>query len=806
MSNGYAAKGCIKLGTSSKQGSATTPALSNLSGDATLTFRAAAWEGDATTLTVSITDGYFNEEQSTTSTTVTLKDAAFSEYTLSIYGGSATTTIKFTAAQASKARFFLDDVVVKATGATTLCSAPTFSPASGTTFIDGESLSVELSCATDGATIYYTTDGSDPSASSAQYTEALSISETTTVKAIAIDASGALENSDIVSATYTKLPVLDGIKGLRTQIESDNNSSAATYAVKLTDAVVTFVAATSKCYIEQDGVGIMFYKSGHGFSAGDTFNGTATVTAYMYNGNAEVTSIDLTPTSGTAPEPTVITVNNVQDDFFNYGLRYVKIENGTVGATAITSDNRNSTITDASSTTELTLRSSSTDLTADANATVNVTGVCEKYNSSAQFVFYSIEAVSTTKKFEFSAETATATVGDDFTEPTLTNEYGTTATYSSSNTNVATVDESTGDVTIVAAGETTITATDGTNSASYTLTVTKLTGDGSFENPYTVADMQLLYTNGTYSSITDNVWVKGYIVGIFADGSASKFSTGSDGETKSNMALADDANAGSYERTDLVAVQLSNKSNVRNVANIVENTDNVGKEVIVYGNINKIYIDGAGVKNTDKIYGLRSFDIKTSEGYATYYNDYAYEMPAGVKGSTVVYDESSKSLTMSWGYTEGKTVPNTSALLLYGTKGTYNIVVVNSNVSADTENNLYGSTTEVTPGAEDGYYFYKLAYENENLENLGWYWGAEDGAPFASAANLCYLKIPSTTSTATPMSFLIGGEATGISSVTTDGASTTQPIYSVSGVRMNGDANSLPKGLYIVGGKKVIIK
>ena len=78
----------------------------------------------------------------------------------------------------------------------------------------------------------------------------------------------------------------------------------------------------------------------------------------------------------------------------------------------------------------------------------------------------------------FSPADASATVGDDFTEPTLTTTPANlTVTYSSSNESVATVDASTGEVTLVAAGETTITATFAGNdtynsgSASYTLTV-----------------------------------------------------------------------------------------------------------------------------------------------------------------------------------------------------------------------------------------------------------------------------------------------------------------------------------------------
>ena len=81
----------------------------------------------------------------------------------------------------------------------------------------------------------------------------------------------------------------------------------------------------------------------------------------------------------------------------------------------------------------------------------------------------------------FSATTATATVGEVFTEPTLDGAK-TTVTYTSSDTAVATVNETTGEVTLVAAGETTITASAAENetykadSASYTLTVNPAQG------------------------------------------------------------------------------------------------------------------------------------------------------------------------------------------------------------------------------------------------------------------------------------------------------------------------------------------
>ena len=102
---GYGASKCARYGTGSSLGSATTPTL-NFTGDATLTFRAGAWSGDKTTLNISITSGTLSQA------TVTLKNGAFTEYSISITGVTSNPKITFSGKQASKSRFFLDDVTV----------------------------------------------------------------------------------------------------------------------------------------------------------------------------------------------------------------------------------------------------------------------------------------------------------------------------------------------------------------------------------------------------------------------------------------------------------------------------------------------------------------------------------------------------------------------------------------------------------------------------------------------------------------------------------------------------------------------
>lgn len=93
--------------------------------------------------------------------------------------------------------FYLD-LFVKSQGGTPVVSTPTFTPAAGTYY---EAQNVAINCSTEGATIYYTLDGTEPTTESSVYSAPIEISETTTIKAMAIKAD--YENSAIAEATYT---------------------------------------------------------------------------------------------------------------------------------------------------------------------------------------------------------------------------------------------------------------------------------------------------------------------------------------------------------------------------------------------------------------------------------------------------------------------------------------------------------------------------------------------------------------------------------------------------------------------------
>lgn len=76
-------------------------------------------------------------------------------------------------------------------------ATPTFSPKGGT-YSSAQLVAVQ--CATSGATIRYTTDGQEPSSSSAAYFGPISVTSTTTIKAKAL--MPGMIDSDPASATY----------------------------------------------------------------------------------------------------------------------------------------------------------------------------------------------------------------------------------------------------------------------------------------------------------------------------------------------------------------------------------------------------------------------------------------------------------------------------------------------------------------------------------------------------------------------------------------------------------------------------
>ena len=146
---------CARFGTSGKKGTATTPALTDLEGDAILTFKAAPWNTEGGKMSVTISDGTIETSE------FELINNTFTEYSVKISGG-ATSKITFTS---SEDRFFLDEVKVKQVAVAT----PTITPNGGDVNVGDK---ITFATKTDGATLSYSTDEGQTWTQGSEYTAA----------------------------------------------------------------------------------------------------------------------------------------------------------------------------------------------------------------------------------------------------------------------------------------------------------------------------------------------------------------------------------------------------------------------------------------------------------------------------------------------------------------------------------------------------------------------------------------------------------------------------------------------------------
>lgn len=132
---------------------------------------------------------YYTTDGSTPTTSSTLYNDAAG---ISINAG-ANVTVKAIAVKNE-----VSSAVASATYTYKNIASPMFALASGSTVLYGGS--VGISCATDGAEVYYTTNGDTPTSASTKYTAPIVLTEATTIKAIAINGG---DESEVVSATYS---------------------------------------------------------------------------------------------------------------------------------------------------------------------------------------------------------------------------------------------------------------------------------------------------------------------------------------------------------------------------------------------------------------------------------------------------------------------------------------------------------------------------------------------------------------------------------------------------------------------------
>ena len=438
------------------------------------------------------------------------------------------------------------------------------------------------------------------------------------------------------------------------------------------------------------------------------------------------------------------------------------------------------------------------------------------YNSSSSInvktvrVTYEEGAAMKNPELAFSATEVTANLGEAFSAPTLTfaEGFNGTITYSSTKTDVATVNETTGEVSIAAAGITTIKAEfAGDNdwnasSASYTLTVVDPNAPGSENYPYTVAD-------ALEADPADNdVYVTGIISHI--DEVSTKYGNATyyisdDGKTTSQMKV--------YRGKYLANAAFTKEGQIE-VGNIVV----VKGKISVYQNVNQLaqgnYITSQAIPVTISANAKGKNYANADRYFATlYYSDKNLKMTgANLNAHPVKVKDGKISNIVTYSSNNGNVIPAGMAVMLEAVNpGTYTFEVVDEYTDPEynyilSQNMLHG-TDEValTTAPGDGYKFYALSLNKSNTPGTaGFYFrnGCPNGQAFENGAHKAYLAVPADVA-GDAKYFVFGEETDGIRQIE-NGELTIEnaEIYNLSGQRVN----KAQKGVYIVNGKKVVIR
>ena len=260
-----------------------------------------------------------------------------------------------------------------------VASAPTFSMVSGFCYEP-----FDLTMTAGDAAIYYTLDGSTPTAESALYTAPVEINATTTVKAIAV-------LGDVVSAVSTAVytfPIdMDNIAAFNALTATDN-----TTVYHFTD-MVQFVYRNGRNVYVRDGSGaLLIYDSSvpaitTEYEEGDWFDGLYG-TPSLYNGYVE-----LIPTKNSNPsffssdvKPVEVTIADLAANLDDYMYQLVILKNGTLSAGTFGTSNTNKNKTFAQGEDTLVIRNNFGTLnsTSVEGELVSVIGFVSTYQGAPQ--------------------------------------------------------------------------------------------------------------------------------------------------------------------------------------------------------------------------------------------------------------------------------------------------------------------------------------------------------------------------------------------------------------------------------------
>ena len=663
-------------------------------------------------------------------------------------------------------------------------SAPIFSVAEGKY---SEAKSVTISCATDGASIYYTMDGSTPTSSSTAYSSAIAITESTTLKAIAIKDG---VESDVASATYTM-----------------NRPEAPTFDV----AEGTFASAfTLHLATATDGATIYY-----------TTDGTTPTSS----NSAYTTGIDIPAASTTVKAVAVKNglTSDVATAAYTYDTR--PAPSFTLSATSI-----DLKVKETSSAVTLTTNSDGavTFACADAHITLTGTGNSRTIKADAAGIYTVTVSTAATSNYLAGNGTITVNVTKKATTMVLATSFtsldlyvttsgsvtgtvkygedeidGAEVTYSSSDETVATV-ASNGAVTFKKAGNTTITASYAGDDeyaaceATYELKLYDTTPQAtevaiSFNNTFFGCSSFTNWTTGTATTLTG---INKKVEVTYAKGSSQNMYCSTEQiRCYSGNSLSFTAPAGYF----LTAIEFT--SGTWNTATPTSGSMNKSNNKLWEGSSNTVSFSWSSTARIESATVTIAPTVTiTAAKYATYCSPHKLDFSA--TGITVYKAKVNGSVVKMTEISDGIVPANTGVILYKDVDAATTIAVpVTTTDATITDNELVGTTVRTLVAKQSGDNF------NYILQN------GQDGIVFNMAtaegaympANRAYLSTAYGASAvgARLMVVFDEGDTTGIDTVNSEKVTANSVAYDLQGRRV---VNPKKGGLYIVNGKKVVVK
>lgn len=647
------------------------------------------------------------------------------------------------------------------------------------------------------------------------------------------------------------------------------STTAATFKAKLTDAYITYVPNTSNAYLQDASGAILIFMSDHGLKAGNCYTGEISGSTEKFHALNEITAFDfskatLTTKSDIVPE--VVSLAELSTNFAQYESKYIKVTEVTAGS-AVKSKGNESELTQGGTKYSSPVLRAAAKLTDGITAGTTYPAIIvfpSYYDAKEQLNLWSDDlvtlpagtlktpdvafdaaayevAINKSIKLPFTTDsdgdvTYTATPSEDITLTKTTNGVSVTATATGTFTITANVAETAN----FAAGSTstTLTVTPPASNLQNVVLYKKVTStdeivDGSVylivneENKTALGTNSGDYCDKVSISFTETKTVEG-LSAVNEAGSPYEvtFSKSEDGKfylrTAYGYLYRPQADKNYVRATTDKSTATTWECTISNGDATLYSQNGTYKGYLRYNSGSPRFscYDKATSQKAIQLY-QKVGELKAHRvmgGYASYAADFAYIMPEGLMGK-IVYLEGN-TLTTDNIYAGGTEVPALTPLLIRtyeAFSGTdevnYYPVVLDKEVAKNdaTDKNALEYRRDIVEGKymtsslnfAEGCRYYKLSVDNEGL-NPGFYYGAADGAAFEMKnGSSAYLTVPA--SLASPALLFDDNEITGIENLTpAQGEANNGAVYNLQGVRMNG--KSLQKGLYIINGKKVVIK